>query len=235
MAQEFSWFALPALITAAAAYLLGSISSSIIFTRLFDHQDIRNMGSGNAGLTNVLRSVGVKTAVFTLIFDCAKAAAAVWIGRELFRWVCVQHSLPPYLAEYGAYLAGLLCVVGHIYPLYFGFRGGKGILSTGAMLAFIDWRVFVVAISIFAVVVAVTKIVSISSILAAASLPVSSFLFVYFEEYGGGRSAPGTVPLSYVLATTAVMLVLSVLLIWKHKENIARLKNGTEKKFSVKR
>ncbi len=235
MAEEFLRFALPALLTAVIAYLLGSVNSSIIFTRLFNKQDIRSMGSGNAGLTNVLRSVGVKTAVFTLIFDCAKAGASVWIGRELFRYVCIRYSLPPYLAEYGAYLAGLLCVVGHIYPLYFGFRGGKGILSTGAMLAFIDWRVFLVSFAVFAVVVAVTRIVSISSILSAASLPVSSFCFVYFLEYKGGDSALGAVPLSYVWATTAVMLMLAVLLIWKHKANIVRLKNGTEKKFSVKR
>ena len=235
MAEYFSLFALPALITAAIAYLLGSVSSSIIFTKLFNNnQDIRGMGSGNAGLTNVLRSVGVKTAIFTFIFDAAKAGIAVCVGRELFRYICVQNSLPAYLAEYGAYLAGLVCVLGHIYPLYFGFRGGKGILSTGAMLAFIDWRVFVVAISIFVVVLAITKIVSISSILGAASAPVSNFCFIYFVEYRGGASAHGAVPLSYVWVTTAIMLVLSAMLIWKHKANIIRLKNGSEKKFSVK-
>lgn len=235
MAEYFSLFTLPALITAAIAYLLGSVSFSIIFTKLFNNnQDIRGMGSGNAGLTNVLRSVGVKTAVFTFIFDAAKAGVAVCVGRELFRYVCVRYSLPPYLAEYGAYLAGFACVLGHIYPLYFGFRGGKGILSTGAMLAFIDWRVFVVAISIFVVVLAITKIVSISSILGTASIPISNFCFVYFMEYRAGFSAHGAVSFSYVLATTAFMLVLSAMLIWKHRANIVRLKNGTEKKFSVK-
>lgn len=236
MAEYFSLFALPALITAAIAYLLGSISSSIIFTRIFNHHaDIRSMGSGNAGLTNVLRSVGVKTAVFTLIFDAAKAGIAVCVGREIFRYVCVQNSLPLYLAEYGAYLAGLVCVLGHIYPIYFGFRGGKGVLSTGAMLAFVDWRVFIVAISIFIIMLAATKIVSASSILAAASIPFSNFCFLYFGEYRVNSSAYGQLPLSYVWVTTAATVVLSSILIWKHKENIKRLKNGTEKKLSVKK
>ena len=236
MAEYFSFFALPALVVSAIAYLLGSISFSIIFTRMFNNdEDIRSMGSGNAGLTNVLRSVGVKAAVFTLVFDAAKAGIAVCVGREIFRYMCVQHSLPPYFAEYGAYLAGLVCVLGHIYPLYFGFRGGKGVLSTGAMLAFVDWRVFLVSISIFAIVLLITKIVSVSSIVAAASIPVANFCFVYFTEYRADSSLPGAKPFSYVCVTTAAMLLLAVFLIWKHRENIRRLRSGTEGKLSVKR
>lgn len=231
MAEYLSLLALPTVAVAVLAYLLGSVSSSIIFTKLFNHnEDIRSMGSGNAGLTNVLRSVGVKAAVFTLALDSAKAGIAVSVGREIFRYICVRHSLPLYLAEYGAYIGGFVCVLGHIYPLYFGFRGGKGVLPTGAMLAFVDWRVFLISISIFIIVLAITKIVSISSILAAASVPVANFFVLFFTEF-----RPGLVPSSYVWLTTVLLLILSSALIWKHRANIVRLKNGTEKKLSVKR
>lgn len=227
-------FAFPALAVAVVAYLLGSISFSIIFTRLFDnHTDIRDLGSGNAGLTNVLRSVGVKAAVFTLFFDFGKCAASVVIGKQIFQYVCSAHSMPAYYAQYGALLAGLACVVGHIYPLYFGFRGGKGILSTAGMLAFLDWRIFAVALSIFVILLAATKIVSIASICGAASVPISNFIFS-FLDYRSGHSWYGALPITYVWVTTITCFVFAAILICEHRENIKRLKNGTEKKLSVK-
>ncbi|MCI1955316.1 MAG: glycerol-3-phosphate 1-O-acyltransferase PlsY [Oscillospiraceae bacterium] len=235
MAGILEIFAFPALVVAILAYLLGSVCFAIPFTRLFDHHaDIRELGSGNAGLTNVLRSVGVKAAVFTLIFDFGKCAASVLVGRMIFRSVCLANGLPPYYAQYGAFLAGLACVLGHIYPLYFGFHGGKGILSTSAMMLFLDWRVFLVGISVFAVILAVSKIVSISSILAATSFPVSNFIFSFWD-YRSGFSGYGPLSLTYVWVTTAISLLFAVILILEHHENIKRLKNGTEKKFSVKR
>jgi acyl phosphate:glycerol-3-phosphate acyltransferase len=228
-------FAVPALAVMAIAYLLGSISFSIIFTRMFDnHVDIRTMGSGNAGLTNVLRSVGAKAAACTLVCDFAKGGASVCIGKAIFQYVCTVHGVPVYAAQYGAYLAGLACILGHIYPIYFNFRGGKGILSTSAMLAFVDWRLFLAALSVFAVVLAISKIVSLSSICGALSFPVFNFLFSYFIDYRMGQSVYGAIPISYVWATTALSAVTAAILVMKHRSNICRLKNGTEKKFSVK-
>ncbi len=234
MPEGLETFVLPALAVMAVAYLLGSISFSIIFTRAFDNVDIRDLGSGNAGLTNVLRCVGGKAALFTLIFDFAKGGVSVCIGREIFRYVCAANGAPPYFAQYGAYLAGLACVLGHIYPLYFGFRGGKGILATSAMVAFIDWRFFAVAVAVFAVVLAVTKIVSISSICGAVSFPVSNFLFVYFDDYLAGHFPGGPIPLSYVWVTTVISAVTAAILILKHRSNIVRIMNGTESRLSVK-
>lgn len=228
-------FLLPGVIVAVIAYLLGSLSFSIIFTRIFEHTDIRSLGSGNAGATNVLRSVGPKAALFTFIFDFAKGAISVLIGRAVFQYFCSGLSATPLVIEqaarYGGYVAGIVCVIGHIYPLYFGFRGGKGVLTTAAMIALIDWRVFLIVISIFIIVLAISKIVSLSSMIAAASFPITNFLLTYFLDYRGGNSA---VTLSYVIATTVIALILAVILIVKHKSNIERLKNGTEKKISVK-
>lgn len=229
-------FILPALGVCAVSYLLGSISFSILFTRLFDNNaDIRTLGSGNAGTTNVLRSVGVKAALCTLIFDFAKGAASVFLAKEIFRFACGLSGAPLYYVQYGAYLAGLACIIGHIYPLYFHFRGGKGVLAASAMLAFVDWRFFVVGMVVFAVVLAVSRIVSLSSILAAATFPVANFIFVYFVDYRGGSTPYGPVPLSYVWITTALAFTTAAILVVKHRSNIGRLMRGTEKTITVKK
>ena len=159
------------LLAAVIAYLLGSVSFSIIFTKLFAHkQDIRSMGSGNAGMTNVLRSVGAKAAIFTFIFDFAKGILAVWIGRLLFDWMTtftvIEGVGAGELVQYGAYIAGFFCAIGHIFPIYFGFKGGKGVLTSWAIIALIDWRAFVLVIVVFIIVFLCSKIVSLASICA---------------------------------------------------------------------
>jgi glycerol-3-phosphate acyltransferase PlsY len=227
------FFLLPAVAVAVIGYLLGSISSSIIFTKKFSNTDIRTMGSGNAGMTNVLRSVGAKAAVYTSILDFAKCAVSSLIGRQVFQYICNANSAPSYLIQYGILIAGFACVLGHIYPLYFDFRGGKGILSTAAMMLILDWRIFVFAVFVFVVTLLATKIISISSIFAAISFPISAFLTTYYD-YFTKSSAFGELPVSYMIVVTAFALVFAALLVYKHKANIIRLKNGTEKKVSVK-
>lgn len=234
MGHYFEVFALPALGVIVIGYLLGSVSSSIIFTKIFgNNTDIRNMGSGNAGMTNVLRSVGAKAAIFTSILDFAKCVIASLIGRAIFQTVCTASGAPSYIIQYGTLLAGLACVLGHIFPLYFGFRGGKGILSTSALMLVLDWRIFVIAVSVFVVTLLITKIISISSILAAASFPVSMF-FTAYGDYASRSSGYGVLPVSYIAVTTAIAFGFAVILIGKHHENIRRLKEGTEKKVTVK-
>lgn len=233
MGHYLQIFLLPAIAALVISYLLGSISSSIIVTKRFGKTDIRTMGSGNAGMTNVLRSVGAKAAIYTSILDVAKCVLASLIGRLIFQYVCNANAAPSYLVQYGTLLAGFACVLGHIYPLYFGFRGGKGILSTAAMMTVLDWRIFVIAVSVFVVTLLITKIISISSILAAVSFPISAFLTTYYD-YSTKSSGFGALPVSYVVVVTAFGLAFATLLILKHKANIIRLKNGTEKKVSVK-
>lgn len=231
----FSGFSFAVLVTAGISYLLGSVSFSIIFTKIFcNKMDIRSQGSGNAGLTNVIRSAGWKAGACTLIFDFSKGALAVLIGRFLFGLLCLKTGLPPYFEQYGAYIAGLACALGHIFPLFFEFRGGKGILTSSAVLAFTDWRVFIVAILVFCIVFIGTRIVSISSITGSIAFPVAYFIFTYFVDYAGGHSKYGHIPVSYVWVTMIFAVIIAFLLVFMHRENIRRLKNHTEKKFSVK-
>ncbi len=228
---DFS-IAAPFLIVAVMSYLLGSISFSIIFTKkLYHNTDIRTLGSGNAGLTNVLRSVGMKAGVLTLIFDSAKGIASVCIGRGVFQYFGAAAGMPSYCVQYGAYVAGFFCMLGHVYPLYFGFRGGKGVLSSAAVLLVLDWRLFVIAIGVFLVAFLFSKIVSLGSVLAAVSFPIANFLFLYFQDY----KARAAVPLSYVWITTLFSLLIASMVVWKHRENIKRLKNGTEKRLTIRK
>ena len=230
----FAAVAVPALIVAALSYLLGSISFSIIFTKKLHHKDIRTMGSGNAGLTNVLRSAGAKAGLLTFIFDFLKGAVSVEAGRLIFEYFCARAGMPAYFAQYGAYLAGLFCMIGHIYPLYFGFRGGKGVLSPAATLAVLDWRFFVLCVGLFVLVVLISRYVSLGSILGAASFPVEEQKIGH-REYRSGISPFGPLPLSYVWVTTLLSVTIAALMIVKHRDNIRRLKNGTENKFTIRR
>ncbi len=223
---------LPAVISAAVSYLLGSISFSIIFTRMFDHRDIRTLGSGNAGFTNVLRSVGVKAGVFTFIFDFGKGALSICLSKAIFGYFCSANSLPYYFIQYGAYVAGLACIIGHIYPLYFKFKGGKGILASAGIILLIDWRVFIVVMSVFAICFAIKRIVSIGSICAAVSFPIANLVVTLCDRYA--YSGSGSAPFSYAWITTALSAAFSVILIYKHKANIARIKNGTEQALTIK-
>ncbi|MCY1714292.1 glycerol-3-phosphate 1-O-acyltransferase PlsY [Caproiciproducens galactitolivorans] len=218
---------------AIISYLLGSISFSIIFTKKFNKVDIRSMGSGNAGATNVLRSVGTKAAIFTFIFDFAKGAVSVIIGKEIFGFICTMTGASPIIAQYGAYIAGVACVIGHIYPVYFDFKGGKGVLTSAAMIALIDWRVFLIVISVFIILFLTTRIVSLSSMSAAASFPVATFLITYFIDYRNADASAGPVTLTYVWVTSAIALIMAFTIIYEHRANIERIKNGTEKKLTI--
>lgn len=229
-------FALSSVFVALVSYLLGSLSFSIIFTKVFNHNiDICKLGSGNAGATNVLRSVGTKAAIFTFIFDFTKGAVSVMMGRAVFQYFCNLNATPMVIAQYGAYIAGIACVIGHIFPVFFGFKGGKGVLTSAAMIALIDWRVFIIVILVFIIVFLFTKIVSLSSICGSAAIPVANFIITYFLYYRGGKSTVGPVSLSYVFITTAISLLMAFLLIIEHKPNIERIKNGTEQKLKVNR
>ena len=227
------------LLAAVIAYLLGSISFSILFTRLFDHKkDIRTMGSGNAGATNVLRSVGAKAAAFTFVFDFAKGIVSVWIGRTIFEYAASVISVPGIssweLVQYGAYISGFFCVMGHIFPLYFGFKGGKGVLTSWAIIALIDWRAFLFVIVVFIIAFLFSKIVSLASICAAISFPIFSLILnsmaVFSQGTGDGPNSP-----FYAVSTFIIASLQAGILVYKHKSNIQRLRAGEEKKLTIKK
>ena len=203
------------IITAVESYLLGSISFGLIFTRLFDKIDIRTVGSGNTGMTNVLRCAGIWPGILTGICDFFKGFIGISVGRLLAdaagmdRTVCV-------------YVAATAALLGHIFPLYFGFHGGKGVMTTAGISLQINPLLLVAELAVFFAVVFKTRIVSLASVIAACCMPVAALLISVIQ----GNSP--WMPLAYSLFTALVIL-------WTHRTNISRLKNGTESKFEMKK
>lgn len=185
----------------SSSYLLGSLSFAIIICKLTLGKDIRSYGSGNAGLTNAYRTMGAGKTLLVLVGDIGKAAAALAIGGILAGMM-------------GKLIAGIFVILGHVFPVYFGFRGGKGVLVGATMLAFLDWRIFLVAVGLFAVVVAVTKWVSLGSIVGAISFPVCMHI-IYAQ-----------------LRLTAVAAGMAAAVIIMHRANIKRILAGTENRFT---
>ncbi len=222
------------IITIIIGYLLGSISFSIIFTRIFENKDIRDMGSGNAGFTNVLRSTSKLPSILTFICDFSKSALAIYIGHQIFEFFPSNDPYSLAIDKCGAYLIGLACILGHMYPCYFGFRGGKGVLTAAAIMLMIDFRVFVIIVAVFVIALTISKIVSLSSICAAISLPISSFCISYFLDYLPNKNLYySDYTVSYVVITTIMATLIGALVIFKHKFNIKRLLTGEEKRVSV--
>lgn len=219
-------------LTALVAYLLGSVNSSILITRLFGQKtDIRKMGSGNAGATNVLRSVGRLPAALTFVFDFLKCVLAVLAGRAIFSYFFQIPGIAPQVIEQtGAYIAGIVCILGHIFPLYFGFRGGKGVVTSIAMIMIIDWRVSIIVWAAFFIAVIFSKMISLGSVCGAGIYPFATFFMTYFYDYHSSAA----VPLSYVVIATVSSFIIGCIIIIKHWGNIQRIRNGTEKKVSLR-
>lgn len=230
----FSGNALAIAVTGVVAYLLGSISFAIIITRLFGHGDIRKLGSGNAGATNVLRSVGKTAALLTTIGDLGKSVCAVLVGNLIFESIGSQKYQAESLMIYGAYIAGFFCIIGHLLPFYFGLRGGKGVLTVVGMILVIDWRVFLIEIGIFVVAMLLTRIVSLGSIAMAVFYPLVTYLIFYNLDYKD--VTPGIPPkdIETVVVATVVSALIGLIILFMHRENIKRLFNGTEKHISFK-
>lgn len=192
-----------------SAYLLGSINFAIIISGKKYKEDIRAHGSKNAGMTNMMRTYGKSAAVLTLVGDALKAIIACIIG---------------YLAmgQLGAYAAGLFCMVGHVFPLYYGFKGGKGVVTAAATVLMTDPLVFLILITLFIIMVAIWRYISLASITCIGLYPlVLSFTTKVFA----GKISP------FILFT----VLMAFLIIGKHWPNIQRLRDGTESKFSFKK
>lgn len=218
-------------ITATIGYLIGSISFSILITRFFkNNSDIREMGSGNAGFTNVLRSVGKLPAILTMLGDFFKGIVACLIGKWIFSFIIIP-GVPEFcIVQYGIYIAGIACLVGHVYPCFFGLRGGKAVLTALSLLIMTDWRVAALCLSLFLIVVLITRLVSLGSVLAAISYPIFTFLITYFFDYLGYAR---NVTFGYLVISTTISLLTGGFVIYKHKKNIVRLLNGEEKKITI--
>ena len=190
------------LIVIAAGYLLGSISTGVVLSRLFAKTDIRSQGSGNAGTTNMLRVLGRRMALFTFIGDMLKGIIAVFIGKWLIG------------GELGGLLGVVGAVLGHYYPLYFGFKGGKGIATSFGSLLFVFPVQALLAFAVFLILVAVTHYVSVGSIAAAITLPLL-IVITRFQE-----------PTLWIIT-----VCIGASVIWRHRANIKRLMTHTENKL----
>ncbi len=208
---------LPLLIVAAAAYLCGCFNGAVIVSKYILRDDVRTHGSGNAGLTNFYRTFGGKLTLVVILCDVLKAVAAVWIGILAARYWDNGFWRQEYdVLVFAKYWAGLWCLLGHMFPCMFGFKGGKGILSGGTVALLLDWRLALLAWGGFFLFAVLTRYVSLGSVFAAAAFPVGTWLFVSHEPY--------------IMALAAGM---GLLVIWMHRANIKRLLTGTENKFSL--
>ena len=188
---------------AVAAYLLGSLSGAILSSRVGHHEDIRNYGSGNAGMTNALRTYGLRHAAIVAGIDMLKTVLAILLAKWLVGW------------HWGFLLGSLFAITGHLFPLYYGFKGGKGVLCGLASLLMVDWRIGLLVVVVFAIVVSFCKRVSLGSICACASAPLWCVLL-------------GVDPVH-----TVYVLLAAGWLIWCHRSNIKRLLRGEEPKTVI--
>ena len=199
-------------VAALAAYLLGSIPTGYLVGRA-KGIDIRTVGSGNIGATNVFRMLGQRLGIFVLVFDGLKGyAACAWVSNLLL--MIFPKSLDE---DYLRIIAGICTIIGHNYTVWLKFKGGKGIATTAGVLAALFWQVFVGALSTWIVIFILSRYVSLASIIAAISLPIFAIIF------------------KFPPAMIAVATFLGGLAVWKHKPNMQRLRNGTENRMSFKK
>lgn len=200
-----------------ASYAFGSFSSAIIVSKALYKEDIRTHGSGNAGLTNMLRTYGKGAAALTLIGDMLKTALAIGIAALIFG---INYNNGISISGI-CYLSGLCAVLGHVYPVFYGFKGGKGVLVTATMALILSPIIFVTLLSVFIIIVIITRYVSLGSIIVASLFPVAVCTYSYFIG--------GALPVLTVICTVA----LGIFVVWCHRSNIKRLLTHTEKKISV--
>lgn len=208
--------AIVAIVTVAVfSYLLGSINFAIIISRTLKHEDIRDHGSGNAGMTNMLRVYGKSYGAVTAVLDFLRAILAITLSRLLFNRFNIE------FVDAG-YIAGLFVMLGQIYPLFFGFRGGKGVMTSLGVMLVLNPIVFLIIVVVFVPIVFITRIVSIASVLGAVAYPIVTFIFS--KLYG-----------SNAVSNTCFSIIYSAIILFMHRENIKRLLNGTENKFGQKK
>lgn len=195
-----------------AAYLLGSINTALLVSKIRYKDDIRNYGSKNAGMTNMLRTYGKGAAAMTLLGDALKAAISVMLGMLL-------------CGEIGGYLCGIFCALGHAFPVFFKFKGGKSVVVSAVTLLCLEPVVFLVMLAIFVIIVAFTRYISLGSVMCMLIYPL-----VLNRMYGWLNPVKGTEPPDVLLMS----MFLAALVIYLHRENIKRLWNGEERKVSFK-
>lgn len=208
------------IIIAVIAYLIGSINFSIIISKKMAGFDIREKGSGNAGTTNMLRAVGKKAAVITLICDILKGVVSILIA--VLAGKIVKNLDNALLVQ----LAGIFVIIGHTFPVFFKFKGGKGIATALGVLLMINWQIGLICLIFALVLMALTKMVSVGSIAAAILFPI---LVAFIDQ-------------NYIVQTSnsnwsylVFSIIVALLVIFNHRANVQRILNGTENRLSFKK
>ena len=202
------------IVIAVIAYLIGSVNFSVIISKKMAGFDLREKGSGNAGSTNVLRTVGKKAAIITLICDILKGVISILLAKLVsIIWVDLNGAL---LAQ----LAGIFAIVGHTFPIFFKFKGGKGVATSLGVLLTTNWQIGLICLVFALVLIALTQMVSVGSIAAAILYPVLTIFIT--QNY--------IIPGSYVISS----IILAVFVVFNHRANVKRIMTGTENKISFK-
>ena len=208
------------IITALAAYCLGSLNFAVIISKLKHHDDIRKYGSGNAGMTNMLRTYGKTDAVLTFLGDALKTAVSIVIGMLLVGAV-----------NGGNYVAGFFAVLGHVYPCYYRFKGGKGVVASAITILMLDWQIFLILLALFVIIVAVWRYISLGSVVCAMLYP----LLVYAKQQVGLEVAmQEQMPVFYSAVSILFAFIIALFIVILHKPNIERLMTGKESKLGSK-
>ena len=208
------------IIVAVIAYLIGSINFSVLISKKMAGFDVREKGSGNAGTTNMLRSVGKKAAVITLFCDILKGVVSIVIA------IIVGNIAKNLDRELLLQIAGIAVVLGHTFPVFFGFKGGKGVATSLGVLLMSNWQIGLICLVFAVVLMALTRMVSLGSCAAAVLFPVLTlFINQHYTVLTDGKS--GRVYFIY-------SVILAIIVLYNHRSNIKRILNGTENKLSFK-
>lgn len=213
---------LKCILIGVVSYLLGSLNFSIILSEVVKKKDIRKSGSGNAGATNMMRTYGIKAAVGTMLGDIFKVAIGIIVAFAILgvpmKYIFTNPADAAEIQRVMLYkeFAGLFCVLGHIFPLYFKFKGGKGVAVCTGMVIIVDWRIALILSVIFVSVILISKWISLGSIVIAILYPV--LIFVFYKNW----------------ILSLVALLFTAIVIIAHRENIKRLIKGEENKISLK-
>ena len=207
-------------IIAILSYLLGSLNFGVILSNTVKKEDVRDSGSGNAGTTNMMRTYGKTLGLLTIAGDILKVMVAIWIAFKIMdveELNVILDNASDYPQVVLKSFAGLFAVLGHIFPCFFKFKGGKGVATSGGMVIMIDWRIALILIIIFALTILITKYVSLGSILMAVFYPV--FIGIFYKD----------------IILVLIATVFTIIVVVAHRENVKRLINHTENKIGQKK
>ena len=207
-----------AIVTVVAAYLLGSINFAVIFAKAFLKKDVRELGSGNAGTTNVMRSAGFLPGALTFLCDALKGFAASFLGLKVFEYISHYSEGEWARGIYGALLCGLACMIGHVFPVFFQFKGGKGVATSVGIFLVCNPLAIGLGLAVFALVLIASKMVSLSSLTATVVVVVLSIVFGEFVY-------------ADILPQAILVISMGAIVFLKHTSNIKRLISGTESKI----